>query len=42
MFDGAKPRDLQFCGPFVDMFFYRAQRIGEICGFFLDSHTRSS
>jgi hypothetical protein len=26
----AKPRDLRFCGPFVDMFFDRAQRSGEI------------
>jgi hypothetical protein len=32
-FDGAKPRDLQFCGPIVDMFFDRAQRTGETCGF---------
>jgi hypothetical protein len=30
----AKPRDLQFRGPFLDMFFDRAQRSGEICGFF--------
>jgi hypothetical protein len=30
----AKPRDLQFRGPFVEMFFDRAKRSGEICGFF--------
>jgi hypothetical protein len=31
---GAYPRDLQFRGPFLEMFFDRAQRSGEICGFF--------
>jgi hypothetical protein len=29
----AKPRDLQFRGPFLEMFFDRAERNGEICGF---------
>jgi hypothetical protein len=28
----AQPRDLQFSGPFVEMFFDRAKRSGEICG----------
>jgi hypothetical protein len=36
-----EPRDLQFRGPFVEMFFDRAQRSGEICGFFLGRHTPS-
>jgi hypothetical protein len=30
----AERRDLRFRRPFVEMFFDRAQRIGEICGFF--------
>jgi hypothetical protein len=29
----AQWRDLRFSGPFVEMFFERAQRSGEICGF---------
>jgi hypothetical protein len=29
----AERRDLRFRGPFVEMFFDRAQRSGEICGF---------
>jgi hypothetical protein len=29
---GAKPRDLQLYGPFLEMFFDRVQRSGEICG----------
>ncbi|MEA2541696.1 MAG: hypothetical protein QOH35_3062 [Acidobacteriaceae bacterium] len=28
MFDGAKPRDLQFNGPLLEMFFDRASPIG--------------
>jgi hypothetical protein len=28
----AKPRDLRFRGPFLEMFFDRAQHSGEICG----------
>ena len=35
----AKPRDLRFSGPFVEMFFSKAQRRGEICGF---SHTHTT
>jgi hypothetical protein len=31
----AERRDLRFRGPFVEMFFDRAQRSGEICGFLL-------
>jgi hypothetical protein len=31
----AERRDLRFRRPFVEMFFDRAQRIGEICGFFV-------
>jgi hypothetical protein len=30
----AERRDLRFRGPFVEMFFDRAKRSGEICGFF--------
>jgi hypothetical protein len=37
----AERRDLRFRGPFVEMFFDRAQRSGEICGFFSGSHTPS-
>jgi hypothetical protein len=32
----AKPRDLQFRGPFVEMFFDIAERSGEICGPFVE------
>jgi hypothetical protein len=31
----AERRDLRFRGPFVEMFFDRAQRSGETCGFFV-------
>src|SRR3984893_9008269 len=36
----AKPRDLQFRGPFLEMFFDRAQRNGEICGPFFGASDR--
>jgi hypothetical protein len=29
----AKPRDLRFRGPFLEMFFERAKHSGEVCGF---------
>jgi hypothetical protein len=33
-----QPRDLQFSGPFVEMFFCRAQGSGRYLRFSLDSH----
>ena len=35
----AKPRDLQFRGPFLEMFFDRSQRTEEICGSLLQRPT---